>query len=65
MSARDQALAHLVRRTLEEHLYFVVLWERWVSDEGFANSARDYFPYLPWPLRCRSCHARANGWGAS
>lgn len=47
LSAADRALGHAVRRMLEEHLYFVGLYERWLLEEGYACTARDYFRHMP------------------
>jgi glutathione S-transferase len=35
LSAEDVAKGHLVRRTLEDSLYWVILQERWISDDGW------------------------------
>ncbi len=51
LDARQRAEALALRRMLEEHLYFAGLWERWISPDGRAASRRDYFAFLPWPLR--------------
>jgi glutathione S-transferase len=32
----DRALAHVIRRTLEEGLYWCLGYTRWIEDEGFA-----------------------------
>ncbi len=36
ISAADRALATAVQSMLEEHLYFVILTQRWVDDTGWA-----------------------------
>lgn len=36
MSAQDKALSTAVKALLEEHLYFVMVTERWKEDRGFA-----------------------------
>jgi glutathione S-transferase len=51
LSPRERAVGHAVRRMLEEHTYFLGLWERWVSEAGYAHTARDYFRHLPGPAR--------------
>ncbi len=51
MSEAERALAHVVRRTIEESLYFVLLWSRWVEDEGWNKVSSHYFDALPAPLR--------------
>lgn len=38
---------HVLRRMLEEHTYFVGLFERFIKPEGWARSATDYFRHLP------------------
>src|SRR5438105_448398 len=42
MSARDAAIARLVRRALEEAYYFIGLYTRWKTDDGYAV-VRDEF----------------------
>jgi glutathione S-transferase len=44
-----RARGHAIRRLVEDSLYWVGAWERWVP--GFAHTRRDYFTYLPAPLR--------------
>jgi glutathione S-transferase len=41
----QRALAHLARRTIEEHLYWVLVYTRWVEPAGFVHN-RDYFRKL-------------------
>lgn len=50
MSAEDRARAHLIKRTLEEGLYFVLLWSRWVDDKGW-EVTRSTLDFLPAPVR--------------
>ncbi len=50
LPASRQATGHAVRRMLEESLYFVGVYERWVGS-GFSSSARDYFAHMPPPVR--------------
>src|SRR5262245_20470409 len=47
LSPLERASGHALRRMLEEHLYFVGLWERWLSTNGWPSTARDYFAFLP------------------
>lgn len=35
LSPEDLARGHLVRRTLEESLYWQIIYERWIADEGW------------------------------
>lgn len=47
LSAADRALAHVIRRYLEEGTYFCLVYGRWVDDEGFAFAKKDLFGTLP------------------
>lgn len=51
LDATSRGKAHLVCRTLEESLYFVLLWSRWVEDEAWTRVTRGFFDELPAPLR--------------
>jgi glutathione S-transferase len=51
LSADDRAVGLLLQRMLEESLYFLVLYERWVDDQNWTRTARDYFGDFPWPIR--------------
>jgi glutathione S-transferase len=46
---RARALATI--RLCEEHLYWTVLHDRWLSAEGWAMTRPGFFGGLPWPLR--------------
>ncbi len=51
LDADARARALLVQRTIEDHLYFCILHDRWVRDAGFAILRGAYFGHMPWPLR--------------
>jgi glutathione S-transferase len=51
LDAAERATAHLVQRTLEESLYFAVLWERWVDPAGWRITKPAYFASFPWLVR--------------
>lgn len=40
-----------LRRMVEEHAYFALLWLRWIDDEGWALTAKAFFGSMPAPLR--------------
>jgi len=44
----------MLRRMLEEHLYFAALYFRWVEDAGWAHT-RGFFDDVPAPLRGLVC----------
>jgi len=46
---RAQALA--ITRLVEEHLYWTVLHDRWISEAGWALTGPGFFGGMPWPLR--------------
>jgi glutathione S-transferase len=50
LSSDEKARAHVLKRTLEESLYFVAVWARWAEDEGFAV-VRETLNVIPAPLR--------------
>src|SRR3990167_10081098 len=53
LTAEQQAMAIAVRRMIEENLYFVILYSRWIDPVGkkFINDAfKQFFPRLLSPL---------------
>jgi glutathione S-transferase len=51
LDAQQRALAQAVRCMLEEHLYFCVLYDRWVVDENFPKVRDAFFDSVPALLR--------------
>jgi glutathione S-transferase len=47
LDASQQAIGHLLRRTCEESLYFVVVYSRWIDDAGWAVARPEFFRGLP------------------
>lgn len=47
LSANDRALGHLIRRTLEEGLYFCVVYSRWVDEVGWQIGSKHFFKSMP------------------
>ena len=43
--------AHLLRRTLEESLYFAMLYNRWVIDANWPRVRDGFFGMIPAPIR--------------
>jgi glutathione S-transferase len=57
LDPRRRATAHAVQRLVEEHLYFVIMYDRWVRDVGFAACRAAFagaFPALVAPLALRA-----------
>ena len=50
LDSGQRALAHLVRRTCEESLFFVALYGRWIEPRGWAVLRSTLFAGLPPPL---------------
>lgn len=53
LEAGARSITHTVRRTLEEHLYFVLLQARWVDDEGWKHQGplvAEFFPAFLRPV---------------
>jgi glutathione S-transferase len=50
LSSDERARAHVIKRTLEESLYFVAVYARWAEDEGF-EVVRGAFKRIPAPIR--------------
>lgn len=47
LSRKEQALGHAIKRMLEESLYFVSSYSKWVEDEGFAIYSTELFAGMP------------------
>lgn len=50
-SAEQVARAHVIRRTVEESLYFSLAWERWMDDRHWSIIRDDYYRKLPSGIR--------------
>lgn len=51
LDAPARGTAHAVKRMAEEHLYFALVYDRWMLDENWAILRREYFEDMPWPQR--------------
>jgi glutathione S-transferase len=51
LSARERAEAVAITRLLEEHLYWAVLYTRWIDEVGWPMTRESFFGKLSWPLR--------------
>jgi glutathione S-transferase len=51
LDSAGRARAHVLKRVFEESLYFVVLWSRWVDDEGWKEMRPRIETVVPAPLR--------------
>ena len=51
LPARDRAIAHALTRMVEEHLYFLLVLDRWERDEVWPSTRDAYFHEIPAILR--------------
>ncbi|MEM9851455.1 MAG: glutathione S-transferase family protein [Pseudomonadota bacterium] len=51
LSDAERATGHLLRRTMEEHLYFAILAERWIEELNWEVLQKVYFKELPMVLK--------------
>jgi glutathione S-transferase len=51
LNGEQRALGHLIQRCCEESLYFVLLYERWITPEGWQVVKPAFFSPLPFLLR--------------
>jgi glutathione S-transferase len=51
LTKQDRTLAHLLRRTLEESLYWCALYDRWAVEENWRLTRKAFFGSLPLLLR--------------
>ncbi len=40
-----------ITRLLEDHLYWIMLHDRWISEAGWELTREGFFGSMPWPLR--------------
>jgi glutathione S-transferase len=51
LTDEQRAIAFLITKSIEEHLYWCLLYSRWVRDESWTRLAPVLFAGLPMPLR--------------
>lgn len=51
LSAEQKGAAWAIEKMLEDHLYWLVVHDRWCDRENFDKGARHYFDSAPAPLR--------------
>jgi glutathione S-transferase len=72
LSARERGIAWAAEKMLEDHLYWVLVYWRWMKDENFAKGPANFFrrapafirPLIIWKVRAnvrRSLHAHGIG----
>jgi len=51
LSPRERGIAWAVDKMLEDHLYWVMVYWRWLNDENFEKGPKNFFKRVPAPLR--------------
>ncbi|MDD5298477.1 MAG: glutathione S-transferase family protein [Rhodocyclaceae bacterium] len=51
LSPEAKAVALAWRRLFEEHLYWTVLYTRWIEEAGWQRTRDAFFGALPWPVK--------------
>ena len=51
LSAEQRAVAWAFEKMAEDHLYWVVVDERWLNDENFNKGPASFFAFVPAPMR--------------
>lgn len=47
LSEAQQAIGHMVQRTLDEAFYFIGMYLRWIPDDSFASVSSEFKKFLP------------------
>ncbi|WP_196139883.1 glutathione S-transferase family protein [Aliikangiella sp. G2MR2-5] len=50
LSAEQKAIAYLTTKSLDENLYFAIVYSRWQDEESWAKVKKAFFGKLPFPL---------------
>jgi glutathione S-transferase len=51
LTPEQRAVAWALERMCEEHLYWLLMHNRWVIDENFDKGARTFFDHMSFPMR--------------
>jgi len=51
LTDEQKAIAYLVTKSLDENLYFVLVYSRWVRDDTWSRLNKEFFSQLPFPLK--------------
>lgn len=51
LSKLERSQAHCLSRMAEEHLYFTLVYHRWVLDRNWEDLKARFFSGIPWPMR--------------
>jgi len=51
LSPQQKAISCAIQSLLEDHLYWVIMWSRWIEPTGWQYLSQHIFQAIPWPLR--------------
>jgi glutathione S-transferase len=51
LTAEQKSIAHVIGKTLDENLYFCVVWSRWVDELGWPTAKKEFFDAMPVPIK--------------
>jgi glutathione S-transferase len=51
LDAPGRAMGHFLRRTVEEHLYWALIYARWIDDAGWVEQRKVLNRFVPAPAR--------------
>ena len=51
LTAEQKAVSHLMTKSLDENLYWCLVYSRWIEDDTWPLISKTFFGELPWPLK--------------
>jgi len=51
LTEEQKAISHLITKSLDENLYWCLVYSRWVADDTWPLISKTFFGKLPWLLR--------------
>ena len=51
LTAQQRAVSYLVTKSLDENLYFILLYSRWCRDDSWPLIKQAFFSKMPFPIR--------------
>jgi glutathione S-transferase len=51
LTVEQKALSHLITKSIDENLYWCLVYSRWIADDTWPLINKAFFGNLPWPLK--------------
>ena len=51
LTEQEEALGIAFTRLADDHLYWIMVASRWLDDDWFPTIKKDFFSFMPWPLK--------------